>query len=109
MTALALVLALTGALVVDGDTLKLDGKKYRLWGIDAPEPQKPGGPAAARALREIIGDQPLTCEPINVDPYDRLVVRCTLPDGSDPACTLVSQGHARDWPRYSGGFYSTCK
>jgi endonuclease YncB( thermonuclease family) len=23
--------------VVDGDTLKIDGVTYRLWGIDAPE------------------------------------------------------------------------
>jgi endonuclease YncB( thermonuclease family) len=27
--------------VVDGDTLKVDGVTYRLWGIDAPESGQP--------------------------------------------------------------------
>jgi endonuclease YncB( thermonuclease family) len=27
--------------VVDGDTLKVDGVTYRLWGIDAPESHQP--------------------------------------------------------------------
>ncbi|MCA0424034.1 MAG: hypothetical protein LCH61_12055 [Proteobacteria bacterium] len=38
----------------------------------------------------------------------RPVIRCTLPDGRDPACELVRQGHATDWPRYSGGHYRGC-
>jgi endonuclease YncB( thermonuclease family) len=109
LNLLSLILTLTGALVVDGDTLKLDGQRYRLWGIDAPERDEPGGPAATRALRQIIGRDRLTCDVLDVDRYGRPVVHCTLPDGSDPSCTLVSQGHAQDWPKYSGGHYAACE
>ena len=38
------------ARAVDGDTLKVDGVTYRLWGIDAPESHQPcadGWPAGA--------------------------------------------------------------
>lgn len=109
MTTFALLLTLIGAVVVDGDTLRHEGRKYRLWGIDAPEPNKPGGQASRDALSAILADQPLTCEVLDTDRYGRAVVRCTLPDGTDPACTLVTQGHARDWPRFSGGVYSACE
>lgn len=27
----------------------------------------------------------------------------------DPACEMVRQGHATDWPRYSGGHYRGCQ
>jgi endonuclease YncB( thermonuclease family) len=37
--ALALILAIPafGQTATDGDTIKLNGTKWRLWGIDAPE------------------------------------------------------------------------
>lgn len=109
MLPFAIILTLSGVAVVDGDTVKLDGQKYRLWGIDAPEARDDGGPAATRALREIIGGRALTCDVLDVDRYDRPVVRCTLPDGSDPSCTLIAHGFAKDWPKYSGGHYAACE
>jgi endonuclease YncB( thermonuclease family) len=44
--------------VVDGDTLKIDGVTYRLWGIDAPE-------SGQRALTDGPPDglPPNTCAP----------------------------------------------
>ena len=109
MLPFALILSLTGALIVDGDTLKLDGQRYRLWGIDAPEKGEPGGSAATRALQAIIDGQALDCDVLDVDRYDRPVVICELPDGRDPSCEMVAQGHATDWPRYSNGHYKPCE
>lgn len=109
MTPLAMILTLTGALAIDGDTLKLNGTSYRIWGIDAPERSDPAGPAATAALRALIRGQRLTCDVLDVDRYHRPVVRCTLPDGADLACQLVAMGHADDWPRYSGGYYRGCE
>ena len=63
--AAALALAASPALaqsarVVDGDTLKVDGVTYRLWGIDTPVPAQPcadGWPAGKTATELFaIGD-----------------------------------------------------
>jgi len=102
-------LCLTGAVAVDGDTLKLDGQRYRLWGIDAPEVGEPGAAQARAALADLIEGQRLVCDHLDTDRYARPVIRCTLPWGADPACELVRQGAAVDWPKYSNGFYGGCK
>jgi endonuclease YncB( thermonuclease family) len=107
VTCLA-ALCLVGALAVDGDTLRLDGQRYRLWGIDAPEMREPAGPGAKRALAGLIAGQPLACDWIDTDRYGRPVVRCDLPDGRDLSCAMAATGRATDWPRYSAGRYEGC-
>jgi micrococcal nuclease len=109
MLPFAVLLTLTGAVAIDGDTLKLDGQRYRLWGIDAPEPSETGGSAATRALRAIIAGQVLACDVLDIDRYGRPVVICRLPDGRDPSCDLVAGGFAEDWPKYSKGHYASCQ
>ncbi len=81
----ALALCLIGATVVDGDTIKHEGRNYRLWGIDAPERGDPYGQASGGVLR------------------------CDLPDGRDVACEMVRLGAAVDWPKYSKGKYRGCE
>lgn len=113
MTAIACIAALciTGAVAIDGDTLRLDspGKdlRLRLWGISAPETTDPGGVEASRALAALIKDRTLACTLMDVDRYDRPVVRC-VSDGRDLGCEMVRQGHATDWARYSRGEYKDC-
>ncbi len=106
-------ICITGAVAIDGDTIRLDspGKnlRFRLWGIDAPEVQAPDGLRASRALAQLIAGQTLICALMDVDPYGRPVVRCGTAIVPDIACELVRLGHARDWPKFSGGAYSECR
>src|SRR5260370_24290097 len=68
--------------VVDGDTLRVDGVTYRLWGIDAPESGQPcadgwpAGQTATEHLRALIGDHHVTCEPRTLDRHRRTVPIC---------------------------------
>lgn len=111
LTCLA-ALCISGAVAIDGDTIRLDspGKNLRLriWGINAPEIKGPGGVEASRALARLIADQTLSCDLMDVDRYSRPVVRCATPSVSDVACEMVRQGHAKDWPTYSKGAYRDC-
>lgn len=77
----------------------------RLWGIDAPERDTPAGPASTRALAQIIDGGTIVCEEKDTDRYGRTVALCRI-DGRDIAAEMVAQGHAKDFPRYSGGFYA---
>lgn len=108
MTPLAILLTLIGAVALDGDTLKHDGQRYRIFGIDAPERAEMGGTQSTIALQGLIAGKALDCTVLDVDRYGRPVVICALPDGRDVACEMVAQGHARDWPRFSGGMYAEC-
>lgn len=115
------------ASVIDGDTLEIRGQRIRLWGIDAPEGRQTCerggetyrcGQEAANALDRLIttaGGQ-VTCAPRGrPDRYRRIVARCSIrapaPVGTgqwdfDLATSMVVQGHALDYRRYSGGAYA---
>lgn len=110
MTCLAALCIFAGTFTVtDGDTFRTEAQAYRVWGIDAPEPGHPGGFAASAAMTALIGGQDLACEIMDRDRYGRDVVRCAIDGGTDIACAMVLAGHARDWPRYSGGYYAGCE
>jgi endonuclease YncB( thermonuclease family) len=102
------ILILTAYLVIDGDTLKADDFKVRIWGIDAPELSEPAGAASHAALVAVTDGQTLTCAPKYLDRYGRTVALCMVPSGEDIACAMVALGQAKDWPRYSGGYYAEC-
>jgi endonuclease YncB( thermonuclease family) len=100
------------ARVVDGDTLELKtGERIRVWGIDAPEGsqvcQRGGRPwqcgdDAAAALEALVDGRELTCTEVDRDRYGRTVATCTVA-GRDIGATMVRQGWALDFERYSTG------
>lgn len=105
--------------VADGDTFWVcDEKachKIRLCGADAPERGEPGYQRSADALRQLVEGKVVRCvqvgsgtpcdgrsKPTN---YDRIVAQCFV-DRADIAASMVEQGFACDWVKFSGGAYS---
>lgn len=96
------------ARVVDGDTLKLDGQRIRLQGMDAPELGQscqrdgkawPCGTTARFALAEMVQRGEVFCTASGQDAYGRALARCTV-DGVDVAEELVRQGLAVAYGRH---------
>ena len=91
--------------VIDGDTLKLDGTTFRLWGIDAPEAKQrcgdyPAGSLATGALEKLITGKRVECEKRATDRYGRTVALCRA-DGEDVSRAMVRLGMAWAFTRYS--------
>ncbi|MCS6911061.1 MAG: thermonuclease family protein, partial [Anaerolineales bacterium] len=81
------------ARAIDGDTLALsDGRRVRLWGIDAPELSQPYG-IAARACLASLTRGPITIAPVSRDVYGRTVARVMAGD-VDVSRALVARGCA---------------
>ncbi|MBA3325450.1 MAG: thermonuclease family protein [Rhodobacteraceae bacterium] len=82
--------------VVDGDTFWISSKdvRIRVWGLDAPERNDGGGPAATAALSRLISGQTLTCRQRDIDRYGRIVGQCFLPDGRDITAVMIESGTA---------------
>lgn len=92
--------------IVDGDTFVGSGKKIRLWGVNAPEKKDPNYLAATWYLESLLKEGNLTCKFIEKDRYQRDVMHC-LNGQSDVGSLLVQMGLAKDYARYSGGYYQT--
>ena len=88
--------------IIDGDTFRIGRQKIRVWGIDAPDDDRK--PYGTKALRQVLGDQTLTCRRVGMS-YDRVVARCTDPAGHDIAQAMVETGWALAWPKFSHGLY----
>lgn len=107
------MLSLKVRIVVDGDSLYLFGqqRQIRLWGVDAPERNKPGYWRARSALHQLVDDQRLSCFPKALDRYDRIVARCYLsPDSSGMEINrqLLKMGVAKEYCYFTRGFYGFC-
>jgi endonuclease YncB( thermonuclease family) len=104
--------------VVDGDTLWICDeracRKVRLCGVNAPERGEVGYQASKAALANLVKGKSVRCiqvgsgtpcdgrsKPTN---RDRVVAQCFVGD-LDLAAALVTQGHACDWVKFSGGVY----
>lgn len=105
------------ATVIDGDTVEIHGEHVRINGVDAPESRQSCtdgqgrawrcGIAAAKALDIFLAaSRPMRCEYVDRDRYGRFVGNCFRADGKNIAAWLAGNGHALDWPRYSGGAYA---
>lgn len=96
--------------VLDGDTFTLSGhsRRVRVWGLDAPEWNRPGGSAATAAMRSLIAGKILQCRVRDMDRNGRYVGQCFLPDGRDIAAEMIRIGVATEYCRYSRGYYGTC-
>ncbi len=97
------------ARVVDGDTLELDGRRVRLFGIDAPELNQTCdrggvawtcGEAARSALGRMVSGKRLVCGVRDIDRYGRDVAICSV-GGRDVGALMVRQGMAVAHRRYS--------
>lgn len=114
MTALLLCATL---FVIDGDTLVCNGHHIRLFGIDAPDfhckgrrecvQDRVGAAKSRAALVRLTTDTEVFCRPRGRDRYGRIVAKCYA-HGYDISCTMIRQGYAREWVRYSRGAYSGC-
>ncbi len=92
--------------ISDGDTIRINGIKIRLWGVDAPEKEKPGYEAAGNFLRHEILFSSVSCLVHARDNFSRLVAQCTRDkDDADIGTLIIRNGFARDYKRYSKGFY----
>jgi len=108
------------AIVVDGDTIKINGEQIRFGGIDAPESYYRGkkqtcikdnkkvfcGQISKEKLIEKIRNNSLNCKiEKNKDRYKRLVGECFIKEES-LSVFMVRNGYAFDWPRYSKGKFA---
>jgi endonuclease YncB( thermonuclease family) len=93
--------------VTDGDTydVRRPGGQLvtvRLWGVDAPESDQPGGSAATRAARQLIGGARAEVEVVEIGSYGRAVARLEA-GGSDLGAMLIRHGHGWHYNRYAPG------
>lgn len=96
--------------VTDGDTLRMNGVKIRLWGVDAPEKEQRGFDQAGAILAAVAQLRMVDCRIRAYDRYDRLVTQCLRrSDRLDIGKAVIESGWAKDYPRYSQGFYAAAE
>ena len=89
--------------ITDGDTLKCNGTRIRLYSIDSPEMEGhckegrkciEGDPYAAKDYLISLTRSIVTCTPIEEDHYGRTVATCTSEQSENLSCDMVKAGHA---------------
>jgi endonuclease YncB( thermonuclease family) len=75
------------ARAIDGDSLRIGEKEFRLHGIDAPELHQtcggddgewPCGREARELLRSLVRNSETKCIPVDTDRYGRVVANCSV-------------------------------
>jgi len=103
VAAIPLASPAAGQTVTDGDTIKLDGTIWRLWGIGAPETRQVGWPAGVAAMRRLTEGKTVVCELPGRDRYRRSIGLCRA-DGQDLGAAMVELGMAWAFTRYSSDY-----
>lgn len=102
------------AIGIDGDSMRVDDKEVRLFGIDAPEFNqtcKRGGQdwscgsEAADRLGQLVTGREVRCTSMGTDRYGRILGRCTV-GVTDINRTMVATGYAVAFRRYSMDYIS---
>ena len=106
------------AKIIDGDTVHINNKKIRLFGIDAPEKKQKCkktylvisifnfkknydcGSVSTNALRKKIAGKSIKCISSSKDKYKRYIAICYL-EKSDLNRWMVKNGHAVAYKKYS--------
>jgi micrococcal nuclease len=94
--------------VRDADTIVVGGVPVRLNGIDAPELSNRYGRDARAFMQRLVRGVTVVCDLNGDRTHDRWVGVCFIPlNGQmvDVGAILVSNGHALDCRRFSGGRY----
>ena len=99
------------ARAIDGDTIAIEGRHYRLYGIDAPELNQlcrnqfgmsyQCGMESREWLAGLLRDQRVKCETRETDRYGRDIATCETANGLDIAAAQVRNGQAIAYVRYS--------
>ena len=108
------------AVIIDGDTIKINGQAIRFGGIDAPESFYRGkkqecylnekkvfcGELSKQKLKEKISSNIVSCIiEKNKDRYGRIVAECFINEES-LSSFMVRNGYAFDYKRYSDRKYA---
>ena len=106
------------AIVIDGDTIKINSKKVRLFGIDAPEKKQKCkklflsiyilsfdksydcGILSTNKLKNKIKDNIIICKTKGKDRYKRIIAEC-FKDKTNLNSWLVRNGYAVAYLKYS--------
>lgn len=91
--------------IIDGDTFVASGLKIGLWGSDAPERGEPLYQHSRLVLEQSLQSGELSCVSVDRDRYARVVMQ-SRSDEADIGALMVRAGFARDYARYSKGFYA---
>lgn len=91
--------------IIDGDTGRDRGQKWRLVAIDAPEISEPGcerermlAIAARNRLQGLLAGGYRIRPAGRTDPHGRNLIDLELPDGRDVSRILLNEGLAQRWP-----------
>jgi endonuclease YncB( thermonuclease family) len=96
----------------DGDSLTVDAREVRLFGIDAPEFDQTCirngvnwscGAEAADRLSRLVTGRDVRCRAVNTDEYGRAVSRCTV-GATDINSAMVESGYALAYRHYSSEY-----